>query len=103
MAMATFWEHSDVQINAWDKVVEGHHHTVAVVQSRGRIVSSEEHHCSRRPKGAHCGNGWNGAIEVLYSELKAEAALKFDAPSQAKLEPKVEAASESDAYKLVNY
>lgn len=103
MARATFWEYPDVQINVWDKVVDGHRHTVAVVQSHGRIISSEEHHCKWQPTAPHCGNGWEGAVEVLFYELKAKAASEFGAPSQAKLEPKAEAAPEFDQATLVNY
>ena len=69
MARAIHWEYPDVQINVWDKVVEGHYHTVAVVQSHGRIISSGVHHCEWRSTGTHCGNGWMGALKVLYLEL----------------------------------
>ena len=95
MARATYWEYPDVQINALDKEVEGHYHTVAVVQSHGSILSSNEHRCKWRSTGAHCGNGWDSAVEVLYFELKAKATLEFNATSQdSQADPKV---------KLVNY
>ena len=70
-----------MQINAWDKVVEGHHYTVVVVQSYGHIISSEEHCSKLRPTGAHCRNSWMSAVKALYFELKAKAALELDAPS----------------------
>ena len=74
---ATHWEYPDMQINAWDKVAEGHYYTIAVVQLHSCIISSEAHHCEWRSTGTHCGNGWMGTLKVLYLELKAKAASKF--------------------------
>ena len=103
MAKAIFWTYPNMQINAWDKAVEGHYYTIAVVQSNGRIISSEDHCCPWRSTGAHCGNDWEGAVKDLYLKLKAKAALGFNAFSQAKLKLKAEAVSKFDAFMLVNY
>jgi len=58
--------------------------------------------------GAYCGNGWKGVVRVLYSELKAKAALElaalgFNTPSEAKLKLKAEAVLEFNASTLVDY
>ena len=80
-----------MQINIWDKVVENHYYTVAVVQLHGRIFSSRVHYCKQQSIGTHYGNSWMGVLKVLYLELKAKAVLNFNTSSQAKLELKVEA------------
>ena len=67
---------------------------------------SKAHHCEWQSMGTHCGNGWMGALKVLYLKLKAKAALKFNTFSQAKLELKAKAALQfntSSQVKLLNY
>jgi hypothetical protein len=98
MARAIYWEHPNMQINVWDEVVKSHYYTIAVVQLYGYIISSEVHCCKWRLMGAHCANGWEGALGVLYLELKVTVVLKFNTPSQAKLELKVEIVLEFDAF-----
>ena len=45
MARAIYWEYLNIQINTWDKVVEGHYYTIAVVQLHGCIISSGVYYC----------------------------------------------------------